>query len=76
MKNFIKNLSLITIISTCFYLGLWQIDRADEKLRIQKDFINQISTDYLDAKSIGENPTRYTKLFSSGVFVEPYFLAI
>ena len=74
MKNFIKNLSLIIIISTCFYLGLWQIDRADEKLRIQKDFIKQISTDYLDAKSIGENPTRYTKLFSSGVFVEPYFL--
>tara|TARA_B100001057_G_scaffold187361_1_gene188193 strand:- start:133 stop:813 length:681 start_codon:yes stop_codon:yes gene_type:complete len=74
MKNIFKNLSLIIIISTCFYLGLWQMDRADEKLRLQTDFINQVSKDYIDTKSVGENPLRYTKIYSNGIFVEPYFL--
>ena len=74
MKNIFKNLSLIIIISTCFYLGLWQMDRADEKLRLQTDFINQVSKDYIDTKSVGENPLRYTKIYSNGTFLEPYFL--
>ena len=74
MKNIIKNLSLIIIVSTCFYLGLWQMDRADEKLKIQTDFIKQVSKDYIDTKSVGENPLRYTKIYSKGIFVEPYFL--
>ena len=74
MKNIFKNLSLIIIISICFYLGLWQMDRANEKLRIQTDFKQQVSKDYIDTKSVGENPIRYTKIFSSGIFVEPYFL--
>tara|TARA_Y100000768_G_scaffold387695_1_gene379889 strand:- start:3281 stop:3961 length:681 start_codon:yes stop_codon:yes gene_type:complete len=74
MINLFKNLGLIIVISTCFYLGLWQLDRAEEKLVIQTDFINQVSKSHVDLRSVGDNPTRYTKIYTSGKFLEPYFL--
>ena len=52
MKNFIKNLVLFFIVLTCFYLGLWQLDRADEKLKIQNDFKSQLSKPYVKPQSI------------------------
>ena len=74
MINIFKNLSLIIIISTCFYLGLWQLDRAEEKIKIQDDFIEQVSKDHINVQSIDGNPVRYTKIYSNGKFLEPYFL--
>ena len=74
MINILKNLCLILLIGTCFYLGLWQLDRANEKIKIQTDFLNQVSKDHIDVKIVGESPIRYTKVYSSGRFLEPYFL--
>jgi len=74
MINIFKNLSLIILIGICFYLGLWQLDRAEEKLAIQSDFESQIETNYIDIHSLINNPIRYTKIYAKGSFIEPYFL--
>ena len=74
MKNFIKNLVLFFIVLTCFYLGLWQLDRADEKLKIQNDFKSQLSKPYVNLGQLDKSPKRYTKVESFGSFFEPYFL--
>lgn len=74
MKNIIKNLFLFLIVTTCAYLGVWQLDRAEQKLSIQNDYQSQSSKDYINLKSIEKNPGRYTKITAKGVFREPYFL--
>ena len=76
MKNILKNLILFFLILTCAYLGLWQLDRADQKLSIQTDYQNQLSKEYLDIKDIQKNPARYTKIVAKGTFLEPYFFLI
>ena len=74
MKNILKNLILFILILTCAYLGLWQLDRADQKLSIQTDYQNQLSKKYLDLQEVQNNPVRYTKISAKGTFLEPYFL--
>ena len=74
MTNIFKNLGLIIIIGTCFYLGFWQLDRAEEKIKLQTDFLEQVAKDYVSVNEVGDNPSRYTKLYSTGFFLEPYFL--
>ena len=74
MINIFKNLSLITLIVICFYLGLWQIERAEEKLAIQTDFQSQIKERPVNINSLSTEPTRYKKIFAEGSFIEPYFL--
>ena len=74
MINIFKNLILIILITTCFYLGLWQIDRAEEKLKIQNDFNMHVKQMYIDIKEISDNPIRYKKIKAKGVFTEPNFL--
>ena len=74
MINIFKNLSLITLIVICFYLGLWQIERAEEKLAIQTDFQSQIKERPVNINFLSTEPTRYKKIFAEGSFIEPYFL--
>jgi cytochrome oxidase assembly protein ShyY1 len=74
MINILKNLILVTLIGTCFYLGTWQIERAQDKIAIQKDIESQVDTDYSDINQLTEQPIRYKKLFATGVFNEPFFL--
>ncbi len=74
MINIFKNLSLIILIVICFYLGLWQLERAEEKLAIQNDFNSEITKDYINIKSLLNEPLRYKKIFAEGSFIEPYFL--
>lgn len=74
MINIFKNLSLITLIVICFYLGLWQLERAEEKLAIQNDFNSEITKDYINISSLSNEPIRYKKIFAEGSFIEPYFL--
>jgi surfeit locus 1 family protein len=74
MINIFKNLSLVILIITCFYLGLWQLDRAEDKLAIQSDFETQITETYVNINSLISEPTRYKKIYADGSFIEPYFL--
>ena len=74
MINIFKNLSLVILIITCFYLGLWQLERAEDKLAIQSDFESQVSENYVDINSLTSKPTRYKKIYADGSFIEPYFL--
>jgi len=74
MINIFKNLSLVILIITCFYLGLWQLDRAEDKLAIQSDFESQIAENYVNINSLISEPTRYKKIYADGSFIEPYFL--
>ena len=74
MINIFKNLSLILLVVTCFYLGLWQLDRAEEKLAIQTDFQSQIKEKPVNINFLSVEPTRYKKIFAEGSFIEPYFL--
>ena len=74
MINIFKNLSLFILIITCFYLGLWQLDRAEDKLEIQSDFDSQIAENYVNINSLISEPTRYKKIYADGSFIEPYFL--
>jgi cytochrome oxidase assembly protein ShyY1 len=74
MINILKNLSLISLIGICFYLGTWQIDRGQEKLSIQRDFESQVNTEYSDIKNLVDKPVRYKKLYATGIFDESFFL--
>ena len=74
MINIFKNLSLVILIITCFYLGLWQLERAEDKLAIQSDFESQIAENYVNIHSLITEPTRYKKIYADGSFIEPYFL--
>ena len=74
MINLFKNLSLVLLVVTCFYLGLWQLDRAEEKLAIQTDFQSQIKERPVNINLLSTEPTRYKKIFAEGSFIEPYFL--
>ena len=74
MINILKNLSLISLIGICFYLGTWQIDRGQEKLSIQRDFESQVNTEYSDIKKLVDKPVRYKKLYATGIFDESFFL--
>ena len=74
MINIFKNLSLVILIITCFYLGLWQLERAEDKLAIQSDFESQVSENYVDINSLTSKPTRYKKIYADWSFIEPYFL--
>ena len=74
MINIFKNLSLILLVVTCFYLGLWQLDRAEEKLAIQTDFQSQIKEKPVNINFLSAEPARYKKIFAEGSFIEPYFL--
>ena len=73
MINIFKNLSLVILIITCFYLGLWQLDRAEDKLAIQSDLESQIAENYVNINSLISEPTRYKKIYADGSFMEPYF---
>ena len=74
MINIFKNLSLGILIITCFYLGLWQLERAEDKLAIQSDFESQIAENYVNIHSLITEPIRYKKIYADGSFIEPYFL--
>ena len=74
MINIFKNLSLVILIITCFYLGLWQLERAEDKLAIQSDFESQIAENYVNIHSLTTERTRYKKIYADGSFIEPYFL--
>ena len=74
MINILKNLSLISLIGICFYLGTWQIDRGQDKLAIQRDFESQVNTEYSDIKQLLDKPVRYKKLYATGTFDESFFL--
>jgi len=74
MINIFKNLSLVILIITCFYLGLWQLERAEDKLAIQTDFVSQNAENYVDITSLISEPIRYKKIYAYGSFIEPYFL--
>ena len=74
MINILKNLSLISLIGICFYLGTWQIDRGQDKLSIQRDFESQVNTEYSDIKQLVDKPVRYKKLYATGIFDESFFL--
>jgi len=74
MINIFKNLSLVILIITCFYLGLWQLERAEDKLAIQSDFESQVSENYVDINSLTSKPTMYKKIYADVSFIEPYFL--
>ena len=74
MINIFKNLSLVILIFTCLYLGLWQLERAEDKLAIQSDFKSQIAENYININSLITEPIRYKKIYADGSFIEPYFL--
>ena len=74
MINIFKNLSLFILIITCFYLGLWQLDIAEDKLEIQSDLESKIAENYVNINSLISEPTRYKKIYADGSFMEPYFL--
>jgi surfeit locus 1 family protein len=74
MINIFKNLILIILIVICFYLGLWQLERAEEKLSIQNDFNSETTKDYININTLLTKPIRYKKIFAEGLFIEPYFL--
>ncbi len=74
MKNIFKNLVLFSLVLTCIYLGMWQLDRAEQKLNIQKDHQVQSSKQYQNLNEVKNNPSRYTKITVEGIFQEPYFL--
>jgi len=74
MKNIFKNLILFILVLTCVYLGMWQLDRAEQKLAIQNDHQIQSSKQYQNLNEVENNPLRYSKIYVEGIFQEPYFL--
>ena len=44
-KQFIKLLFFVSIIFVCIYLGLWQIDRGNQKTTIYNNYKKNLNTD-------------------------------
>ncbi len=68
IKTF-KLLFFIIIIIICIILGLWQIDRANEKANLYNSFKDKISKNPIDFKVIKDNPIEFTKIIIKGKYI-------
>ena len=57
------------IIIICIILGLWQIDRANEKANLYNSFKDKISKNPIDFKVIKDNPIEFTKIIIKGKYI-------
>ncbi len=72
-KNFSKNLSKLLffflIIAACIYLGVWQIDRANQKIKIYNEYINNLGKEPIIVKGLKNKYKEFTKLKVYGQFL-------
>ena len=68
IKTF-KVLFFIIVIITCIILGLWQIDRANEKAYLYHAFNERISKNPIQFEVIKSNPVDFTKIIITGTYI-------
>ena len=68
IKTF-KVLFFVIVIITCIILGLWQIDRANEKAYLYHAFNERISKNPIQFEVIKSNPVDFTKIIITGTYI-------
>ena len=68
IKTF-KVLFFVIVIITCIILGLWQIDRANEKAYLYHAFNERISKNPIQFEVIKSNPVDFTKIIVTGTYI-------
>ena len=68
IKTF-KVLFFIIVIITCIILGLWQIDRANEKAYLYHALNERISKNPIQFEVIKSNPVDFTKIIITGTYI-------
>ena len=68
IKTF-KVLFFVIVIITCIILGLWQIDRANEKAHLYHAFNERISKNPIQFEVIKSNPVDFTKIIITGTYI-------
>ena len=69
MIKTLKVLFFIIVIITCIILGLWQIDRANEKAYLYHAFNERISKNPIQFEVIKSNPVDFTKIIITGTYI-------
>ena len=62
MIKTIKYLTFLSIITLCVILGLWQIDRGNEKKDIYNSYINKLSKEPIDLNLLSNEPNQFTNI--------------
>ena len=72
-KNFsnkvMKLLFFFSIISVCIYLGLWQIERGNQKITIYNEYKKNLSKDPVVLKQLNNKFTEFAKVRVFGEFI-------
>ena len=58
----LKLLFFVLVIAVCIYLGLWQIDRANQKIKIYNDYINSLKKEPIIVKTFTNKYQEFTRL--------------
>ena len=65
----LKVLFFVLVIAVCIYLGLWQIDRANQKIKIYNDYINSLKKEPIIVKTFTNKYQEFTRLKVYGQFI-------
>ena len=68
-KQFIKLLFFVSIIFVCIYLGLWQIDRGNQKTTIYNNYKKNLNTDPIIVRKLNGKFSEFVKLRVFGEFM-------
>ena len=62
MIKTIKYLTFLSLIMLCVILGLWQIDRGNEKADIYNSYNEKLSKDPIDLNLLSNKPSQFTNI--------------
>ena len=62
MIKTIKYLTFLSLITLCVILGLWQIDRGNEKKDIYNSYINKLAKGPIDLNLLSNEPSQFTNI--------------
>ena len=62
MIKTIKYLTFLSLITLCVILGLWQVDRGNEKKDIYNSYINKLSNGPIDLNILSNEPGQFTNV--------------
>ena len=67
MIKTIKYLTFLSLITLCVILGLWQVDRGNEKKDIYNSYINKLSNGPTDLNLLSNEPGQFTNIIIQSV---------
>ena len=72
MIKTIKYLTFLSLITLCVILGLWQIDRGNEKKDIYNSYINKLSNGPIDLNILSNEPGQFTNVIIQNSSLDIY----